>query len=332
MENVQRVSDLGQIRLLADGRRLAILQRLMAGPATLTQLGQAFGKHPAWIRHHIKQLEKAGLVHLHSTRPVYGVVEKYYCASASAYAISALVAPASPAASDLVALGSHDLALEQLASDLLRQRAAHLWALPLGSLDGLIALRQGACHIAGCHLLDVDSGDYNLPYVTRLFPGQSMALITLAYRQQGLLLAPGNPRRIRDLADLARPDVVFANRNPGSGTRLWLDQALRRLSITGSEVRGYSRELATHTEVAASVAAGQADCGLAIFAAARRLGLSFLPLFWERYELVVTEEELSSPPLQAVINEMQSASFRAALSRLGGYDGAQTGTVRRLVA
>ena len=98
MENLQRVSDLGQIRLLADGRRLAILQRLMAGPATLTQLGQAFGKHPAWIRHHIKQLEKAGLVHLHSTRPVYGVVEKYYCASASAYAISALVAPASPAA------------------------------------------------------------------------------------------------------------------------------------------------------------------------------------------------------------------------------------------
>jgi putative molybdopterin biosynthesis protein len=128
----------------------------------------------------------------------------------------------------IVFSGSHDLALEKISA----QIADHLTllTLPVGSLDGLVNLRQGLCQISGAHLLD-KSGEYNAPFVRHLFPDRVMDLVTLAYRTQGLMLAPGNPQGIRNAADLARASLRFINRNPGSGTRLWLDKELGRLGI-----------------------------------------------------------------------------------------------------
>jgi putative molybdopterin biosynthesis protein len=202
-----------------------------------------------------------------------------------------------------------------------------LLPLPLGSLDGLIALRQGVGNLAGCHLLDPEHDEYNLPYVRRLFPGQPMAVVTLAWREQGLLVQRGNPRAIRDLADLARPDVRWANRNRGSGTRVWLDRRLSRLSVPARRVRGYDQELSTHAEVASAVASGQADAGLAIRAAAQARDLDFIPLLKERYDLVLPAEACRDAATTPLLDELQTADFRRATEGLGGYDAADCGAV-----
>ncbi|MGQ9554573.1 MAG: substrate-binding domain-containing protein [Anaerolineae bacterium] len=331
MRHIQRVETFKAIKVLADGRRLAILRRLMAGPATLSQLGQAFGRHPAWVRHHLKQLEQVGLVEMTGTRVLPGFVERYYQATARAFVINTLIIPALPEEGAIVALGSHDLALELLARRLGESgKAPSLWTLPLGSLDGLIALRQGVAHCAGCHLLDTESDEYNVPYVTRLFPGQAMVLVTLAYRQQGLILAPGNPRRLCALEDIAHEGMTFVNRNRGSGTRIWLDRRLRQLGMQANQVRGYEHEVSTHTEVAAAIARGQADAGLGIQAAALAAGLDFLPLFQERYDLVIPMSFYEAPFLRPLLDELHSGIFRNQAQALGGYDISHCGEVMKL--
>ena len=331
MRGITRLVSPEQIRLLADGRRLAILRRLLAEPATLSQLGKAFGKHPAWIRHHVKVLESAGLVALARTQVVGGFVEKYYEATGQGFAITGLVLPEWPDGRSLVLTGSHDLALERLGARLAHRRhGSRLYPWVLGSLDGLIALRQGAGHLAGCHLLDVEAEEYNAPYVARLFPGQEMVLVTLAHREQGLVTRRGNPLAIHGLEDLARPDVRLANRIRGSGTRIWLDRRMRELGLTGSRVRGYERELATHTDVASAVAEGSADLGLAIRAAGTVPELDFIPLFKERYDLVMPLDLYQSHQAMPLLDELHQGAFWREVEALGGYDTAHSGESRQL--
>jgi putative molybdopterin biosynthesis protein len=225
--------------------------------------------------------------------------------------------------------GSHDLLISWLAvhmSDILPG-----WRLDVnfsGSLDGLIALSSENAEMAGCHLWDTESADYNSAYVYRLMPGRRVALITLAQRSQGLILAPGNPHHIRNLADLASGDIRFVNRQAGSGTRLWLDQALQARHIDPGQISGYDNALVTHSEVARRVAEGLADVGLGFEGAARAFNLDFIPLTHECYELATLEKNFTHPAIQALVNWLASPDGKERIAGLAGYGTETSGRVR----
>ena len=317
---IQPLASFDQLKLLADPRRLSILRQLMAGPASLTMLGKALGEHPAWVRHHLKQLEAAGLVELVETRVQSGVVEKFYRARASGFLVQELILPENPTRPSIVFSGSHDLAVELLANQLSDHLDVH--TLPVGSLDGLVALRQNLCNISGTHLLDLN-GEYNLPFVRHFFPDRAMQIVTLAHREQGLITAPGNPKAIHSLADLTREKVTFVNRNPGSGTRLWFDRQLQAEGIPTESINGYTKFVSTHTECARQVHSGMADAALGLRAAAHQFGLSFVPLFHERYDMVYTQEE--SGVLAPLLDAIQTKAFRQGVEALTGYETKHTG-------
>jgi putative molybdopterin biosynthesis protein len=234
-------------------------------------------------------------------------------------------------AGTIVAIGSHDMVLD-LASSALRAEnpLVTLASSNVGSLGGLVALRDGLCHIAGSHLLDPESGGYTLPYVDRVFGADrpDVAVVRLVERSQGLMVAPGNPLGIEGLADLCRPGVRYVNRQRGAGTRVLLDVMLGQLSIAPSSVEGYAREEPTHLAVAAAVASGRADTGLGIMAAARAFGLDFVPLATEPYDLVVAPGAMESPQLAPLWSLLQSDHFKASVEELGGYSAKDMG--RRL--
>jgi putative molybdopterin biosynthesis protein len=299
---------------------LAILRKLMAEPATLTQLGEALGEHPAWIRHHVIQLEKAGLVELVETHSASGMLEKFYHAVAGGLLLQELILPDNPSLPSVIFSGSHDLAVELIARQLEKQ--LNIMILPVGSLDGLVALRQGVCHLSGCHLLDV-TGEYNLPFIRHLFPDRSILVFILASREQGLMTAPGNPKTIQSLQDLARTNVSFINRNPGSGTRLWLDSQLKAQKIPSEQIRGYENVTSTHTECARLVQEGKVDVALGLHAAAFQHDLYFIPLFQERYDLIIPQENVRL--LRPMLDTLQTATFRRSVESLIGYDTTHTG-------
>jgi putative molybdopterin biosynthesis protein len=301
----------------------------MVRPATISQLGRSFAKHPAWVRHHIVTLERAGLVELAEERVTRNYTEKFYRATAGAFSVHELIVPEYDDGEHLVALGSNDPVLELLAAG---EDAEDPSVVPvsIGSLDGLIALRQGLSDIAGCHLLDVDSGDYNVPFVRHLFPDRSVVVLTLVHREQGLVTASGNPLKLREIADVVRPDVRLINRNPGSGTRLWLDQQLQALGVSASLVPGYDTTATTHAEVAEAVASGTADVGIAVRVVAERAGLGFVPLFRERYDLVIPAERYEDPALRPLLDRLGERAFRDAVGRLPGYDMETSGREVRL--
>jgi len=319
MKNIQPLHGFDKIKLLADARRMDILRLLMASPATLTQLARTLKQSPAWIRHHILALQSAHLIEIAEVRRTGKVTEKFYRAKAGALLLQEIVLPKSKKPS-VIFSGSHDLALEGIAEHLAKH--VTLLNLPVGSLDGLVNLRQGLCQISGSHLLD-ESGEYNTPFVRHLFPDRDIEIVTLAYRTQGLLLTAGNPKSIRKITDIARADVRFVNRNAGSGTRLWLDAELRRLKIPAENVNGYGTVVKTHTEAAALVASGKADVSLGLQAAAHQHGLDFIPLFEERYDLVLPRENEST--LSPLLDYLQTAAFRTELNTLTGYNSAHSG-------
>lgn len=224
--------------------------------------------------------------------------------------------------------GSSDLALDLLVSQL-RQSHPELSAVSvsMGSLAGLIALQRGEAQVAGCHLLDEESGEYNLPFLRRILPGEEMLLVNLVHRQQGLMVAKGNPKGLRGLEDLARPDVTLVNRQKGAGTRVLLDLRLRELKIPPERVRGYDHEVETHTAVAAVIAGGSADAGLGILPAARALDLDFLPLAKERYDLAILAAHYETPEVTLLLDTLRTESYRAVVRELGGYDTSDTGTI-----
>lgn len=239
-------------------------------------------------------------------------------------------APVQTAGTEIRFAGSHDLTLDLLGTWLRRGRPRReLRCLAVGSLGGLIALTRREAHLAGTHILDAETGEYNLPAIKGVLPGIPVVVLTLAHRQQGLLLLKGNPKGIRNLRDLARGDIRFINRQRGSGTRILLDQHLRRMGIAPGRIRGYETEATTHLEVASAVASGQADAGMGIFAAARALGLEFLPLLRERYDLVLPAEEYQGAHLRPLLRTICSPRFRRFVEQLGGYE---VGDMGRVVA
>lgn len=327
MEQIKTIADANQFKVLGDKRRVRILQYLMDKPATLSQLGRLLGIHPAKVRYHLKQLEGAGFVSLVSTQIERGFVEKYYQASARAYRVNLAILPRAEDTNSLIFTGSHDLALDLLAQSLREQKLkSAIHTLPVGSLDGLIGLRQGVGQVAGIHLLDPVSGEYNLPYIRHFFPGEKVHLYTLAHRQQGLIVAAGNPLGLQDLTALAGPNVRFINRRRGSGTRLWLDRQLELENISPEHIDGYAWEVDTHTQVAQAVEHGQADAGIGLEAAAVKFDLDFVPLFEERYDLVVPDENLGDPALSPALDYLQTASFRKAVREMGGYSTREMGS------
>lgn len=238
-----------------------------------------------------------------------------------------LLRPRSAIEGTVLIVGSHDVALDVLADFLRREYpSAALASAHVGSLGGLLALHRGEAHMAGIHLLDETTGEYNVPYVRLHLPGRAVTLVTLAHREQGLLVPPGNPKRIQTVADLARPGVRFINRQRGAGTRLLLDYELRRAGISPGQIGGYDREVYTHMAVAVTVATGAADVGLGILAAARAMGLDFVPVAHERFDLAIPDEHLAAPGVQQVLAVLERDDFRRAVAALGGYDLSRTGT------
>jgi putative molybdopterin biosynthesis protein len=331
LEEISHIGAIDTVRVLANDERLRLLRLLMRGPATLTQLGAVVGHHPAWVRHHILSLEQAGLVELVETRPTKGYVEKFYCASARAYAVDFMVLPDEGERGLLVILGSDDLALDLLARRLREDEASpDVITMVMGSLEGLIALRHGVGHVAGSHLFDAETGDFNKSYARALFPGRELVLVTLAHREQGLIVPAGNPRGLEDLAGAVSAGARLVNRNRGSGTRVWLDRLLSGGSVDTVRVVGYDNEVMTHDAAARAVAEGAADVALGIRPAANAYGLDFVPLVEERYDLVTPREHYESGLLAPMLGLLNDDAFRQEIDQLGGYVTRETGVVTAL--
>jgi putative molybdopterin biosynthesis protein len=226
----------------------------------------------------------------------------------------------------IVAIGSHDLILDLAGSELrAKDPAVTLASGNVGSMGGLIALRDGLCHLAGSHLLEPDTGEYTLPYIDRLLADQPIAVVRLVHREQGLIVRSGNPLGLRGVADLRRPELRYVNRQRGAGTRVLLDYELAQEHIDGAAIIGYGREEPTHLAVAAAIAADRADCGMGVRAAARAFGLGFVPVTHEPYDLVLRAETLDSDLLAPLWRLLGTPRFREAVEQLGGYDTTEMG-------
>jgi molybdate-binding protein/DNA-binding transcriptional regulator YhcF (GntR family) len=223
-------------------------------------------------------------------------------------------------------VGSNDLALDLLISRLkYNNPEIEVQLTPAGSLGGLLAIQEGKADMAGIHLLDEETGEYNYPYVQHTLQNMEVAIVHLAGRIQGLIVAKGNPKGISQLADLKRPDVVYANRQKGSGTRVWLDYKLRELGIIPHEIRGYTNELDTHMAVCMAILKGEADVGLGIQAAASSCNLDFIPVTKERFDLVIPVKNFNSELFTPLLGIIRSEEFKKVVNEMGGYDTAQTG-------
>ena len=226
----------------------------------------------------------------------------------------------------VVVIGSHDITIDVLADEI-RRRGHNIRVSSgnVGSLGGLMALRKGTCHVAGSHLLDTKTGEYNVAYVKRYLKGISVSIFHLVLRDQGLIVAKGNPKKIRDINDLTSDDVAFVNRQAGSGTRVLLDYKLEEMGVKPESIKGYGHEEFTHMAVAVDVLSGAADCGLGIFAAARALDLDFIPIEKEQYDLIIPSSILDNRHIQAILKTIASQSFRERVTALGGYDPSRSG-------
>jgi len=225
----------------------------------------------------------------------------------------------------ILAIGSHDLTLDLMAQ-FLAEHDRRLASANVGSQGGLIALRRGEAHLAGSHLLDVETGEYNISYIRQYMPNIPVKVVALVGREQGLILKRGNPKGIKSLEDLIRLKVEFVNRQRGAGTRVLLDYHLKKIAVHPNSIVGYSQEEYTHLGVAAAVASGRADCGLGIAAAAQALDLDFIPLFKERYDLVIPNAHAGSDLLAPLFGLLADSDFRKAVSQLMGYDVSVMGT------
>jgi putative molybdopterin biosynthesis protein len=229
----------------------------------------------------------------------------------------------------IVCIGSHDNIIDVLALFLKKRYPRFsLSSAHVGSLGGLISLKRGEAHVAGTHLLDEDSGEYNVPFIQRFIPDEKIILINLVYRQQGLYVLKGNPKNITGFRDLVRDDIVFINRQPGSGTRLLTDKYLQDSGIQPENIQGYEREEYTHMTVASAVLNGIADTGLGILAAAEALGLDFIPLASERYDIALPERFMGMEMIQNLLHIIRNdKEFSDAVKNLGGYDVSDMGKV-----
>lgn len=233
-----------------------------------------------------------------------------------------------PNPSHLHFVGSHDPIVELLADFLKYSFIPLNFELSFkGSMDGLLALYRRQAHISGIHLWDDQTGEYNLPFVHYVLPGESVTLVNLVQRVQGLIVQPGNPLELHSLEDLQKDSVRFINRQKGSGTRLRLDASLRSAKISPAAIQGYEKEENTHFGVASCVADDQADVGIGVQSAAHRMGLDFIPLYNERYDLVALHEVSKTEVWKKILSILNSSAFQIAVQRQVGYDTSLTGKV-----
>lgn len=239
-----------------------------------------------------------------------------------------LLKPLSLIENTIVIVGSHDNCLDVLA-DQLKARYSHisLSSSHVGSMGGLMAIKRGVCHLAGSHLLDTLDGSYNKSYIKRYLPGVSVKLVNLVMRDQGLIVLSGNPKNIKGIEDLARDDITFINRQGGSGTRILLDYRLKQLNIDPAQIKGYDVDEFTHMSVAAGVLSGRADVGLGIYAAAKALGLDFVPVVTEQYDLIIPETYFESENIQILLHTIRTPEFKKQVESLGGYSTQKTGEI-----
>ncbi|MBF0482112.1 MAG: molybdopterin biosynthesis protein [Desulfovibrionaceae bacterium] len=224
-------------------------------------------------------------------------------------------------AATLIHVGSHDNILDLLASFLMRAVTPYrLASSHVGSMGGLAALADGSALFAGIHLFDPASGDYNFPFLGKYAADRPVAVINLVIRHQGLILAKGNPKNITGVADLARSGVRFVNRQRGAGTRILFDWHMAKAGLAPDRVAGYDFEEFTHMAVAVNVQSGAADCGMGIHAAARALGLDFIPVARERYDLAIPEAYLDDPRIAAMLAIIADPAFKSRVAELGGYE------------
>ena len=226
----------------------------------------------------------------------------------------------------VVIIGSHDMAIDILGDEVRRNNGhVRISSGNVGSLGGLLAVRKGTCHMAGSHLLDTETGEYNLSYIKRYIPNMDITVFHLVLRDQGLILTKGNPKGIKGIEDLVREDVVFVNRQAGSGTRVLFDYKLNLSGISENAVNGYDHEEFTHMAVAVDILSGAADCGMGIHAAAKALDLDFVPIEQEQYDLIVPTRMLDQSNIKRTLETMGSNNFRKRVAALGGYDPSRSG-------
>ncbi len=226
----------------------------------------------------------------------------------------------------IVIIGSHDISLD-IISDEIRKGGKDIRVSSgnVGSLGGLMAIKKGVSHLGGAHLLDEETGEYNLSYIRKYLKGINVSVFHLVMRDQGLIVKKGNPKGIKGINDLLREDLSFVNRQAGSGTRILFDYKLKQSGYAPSQIKGYDHEEYTHMAVAVDILSGAADCGMGIYAAANALNLEFIPIVREQYDLIIPSEHLDNPNIKELIKTIRSDSFRKRVIDLGGYDPGKSG-------
>lgn len=232
--------------------------------------------------------------------------------------------PLSQIEKNLVIIGSHDLVIDVI-GEKIPVSSAHV-----GSMGGIYALQKGECHIAPVHLLDAESGEYNVPYIRKYFAGEKMVLVKGVGRTQGLMLPKGNPKNIKSVADIVKGGFRFANRQRGAGTRLLFDYMLAQGGFKPDDVDGYAKEYSTHLAVGMAVECGAADVGLGVGSAANCLGLDFVPLYDEEYDFLMREESLNDERIRAFLDFIVSDEFRGKLLSFGDYTAKRLGEIIKL--
>lgn len=226
----------------------------------------------------------------------------------------------------LVIIGSHDITLDIIADEIRKGgKDIRVSSGNVGSLGGLMAIKKGVCHLGGAHLLDTGTGEYNLSYIEKYLKGIKVSVFHLVLRDQGLIVQKGNPKGIKGIDDLAREDVTFVNRQAGAGTRILFDYKLKESGFEPSRIKGYDHEEYTHMAVAVDVLSGAADCGMGIYAAAKALGLDFITMVREQYDLIIPSSYLENENIVELISTIRSDSFRKRVTALGGYDPGKSG-------
>jgi len=229
---------------------------------------------------------------------------------------------------NIIVTGSHDLVLDILRNELQEEFSDfNLVSFNVGSMGGLLALKQKRTHLATAHLLEPESGEYNFPYIKKMLPQRELIVVNLTYREQGIMVKRGNPKNIKGIDDLVKKDIKFINRQKGSGTRVLLDYLLKKKGINPLDIQGYSKEEYTHLMVASAVTEGSVDAGLGILSAVKAFHLDFVPVAKERYDIIIPKEYYSSLKIQKLLTMIRSEKFRKKVLSLGGYDLSQSGKV-----
>ena len=231
-----------------------------------------------------------------------------------------LLSPMEKLENTVVVIGSHDPLLDELGDMLhVADNDVYMSSSHVGSMGGIMAIRRGEAHAAGCHLLDTATGEYNLAFMRKYFPKGGVKLIRCVGRQQGMMVAKGNPLNIQKFADIAREGVRYVNRQKGSGTRILTDYLCKQNDLNVNAIYGYDREELTHTSVAAQIVSGSADAGMGIYSAAKLYDLDFIPICIEEYDLIIPDLAWETPMVQQLIATLKSDAFKDKILSLGGY-------------